>query len=297
MAGPQGAAGPIGSAVRSVGLCVKPEAPAAGDVVRRVDKWLGERGVEVLLDAEAGRWLHREGFARGFVAARADLLVVLGGDGTLLSVASELGARRVPILGVNLGTLGFLAEVAPEELFDALERILAGEFRTLKRLRFEVRAEREGEVLLEALALNDAVITRGETSRMIDIETRTDGLPMATYRGDGLIVGTPTGSTAYSLSAGGPILLPEIDAFVITPICPHTLTQRPVVLPRTSRVEMRVLPREGTGQLHVDGRAHCPLERGDVVRVACCAEPAEFVISPLRSRFDVLRAKLHWGAG
>jgi NAD+ kinase len=168
---------------------------------------------------------------------------------------------------VNLGTLGFLAEVAPEELAGALERILAGEHRTVRRLRFEVRAERAGEVLLETLALNDAVITRGEISRLIDIETRTDGVPMATYRADGLIAATPTGSTAYSLSAGGPILLPEIDAFVITPICPHTLTQRPVVLPRTSRVEMRVFPREGTAQLTVDGHASCALQRGDRVHV------------------------------
>jgi NAD+ kinase len=292
MAEPQGVAGPI----RSVGLCVKPDAPAAGDVARRVDKWLAERGVEVLLDAEAGRWLHREGFARAFIAARADLLVVLGGDGTLLSVACDAGTRSVPILGVNLGTLGFLAEVSPDELVDALAHVLDGDVRTVRRLRFEVRAERDGEVLLEALALNDAVITRGETSRMIDIETRTDGLPMASYRGDGLIAATPTGSTAYSLSAGGPILLPEIDAFLITPICPHTLTQRPVVLPRTSRVEMRVLPREGIGQLHVDGRESCSLERGDRVRVSCSEHDARFVISPLRSRFDVLRAKLHWGA-
>ncbi|HEX2485496.1 MAG TPA: NAD(+)/NADH kinase [Myxococcota bacterium] len=292
MGEPQGGAGSI----RCVGLCVKPDAPAAGEVARRVDKWLAERGIEVLLDAEAARWLHREGFARSFVAARADLLVVLGGDGTLLSVARETGTRGVPILGVNLGTLGFLAEVAPDELSDALARIVGGDFRTVRRLRLDVRAERDGETLLEALALNDAVITRGETSRMIDIETFTDGLPMATYRGDGLIAATPTGSTAYSLSAGGPILLPEIDAFVITPICPHTLTQRPVVLPRSSRVEMRVLPREGIGELHVDGRASCPLERGDRVHVACSEHPARFVISPLRSRFDVLRAKLHWGA-
>jgi NAD+ kinase len=281
--------------IRSVGLCLKPDASAAAEVARRIDKWLAERGVRVILDAEAGRWLHREGFARSYVAAHADLLVALGGDGTLLSVAREAGTRPVPILGVNLGTLGFLAEVAPDDLQAALETVFAGEHRFVPRMRFEVRAEREGETLLEALALNDAVITRGEVARMLDIETLTDGSPMATYRGDGLIAATPTGSTAYSLSAGGPILLPEIDAFLITPICPHTLTQRPVVLPRTSRVEMSVLPREGIGQLHVDGRASCPLEHGDRVLVSCSEHPARFVISPLRSRFDVLRAKLHWG--
>jgi NAD+ kinase len=281
--------------IRSVGLCLRPDSPAAGEVARRIDKWLAERGLEVLLDAEAGRWLHREGFARSFVAARADLLVVLGGDGTLLSVAQETGPRAVPILGVNLGTLGFLAEVAPDDLQAALEQVLAGEHRSVRRMRFEVRAERDGETLLEALALNDAVITRGELLRMLDIETRTDGSPMATYRGDGLIVATPTGSTAYSLSAGGPILLPGLDAFVITPICPHTLTQRPVVLPRSSRVEMRVFPREGEAQLNVDGRASCALRAGDRVLVAGSEHAAHFVVSPHRSRFDVLRAKLRWG--
>jgi NAD+ kinase len=281
--------------IRRVGLCLRPDSSAAGEVARRIDKWLGERGVETLLDAEAGRWLHREGFARGFVAAQADLLVVLGGDGTLLSVAREAGTRPVPILGVNLGTMGFLAEVSPDELQAALEAVFAGEHRIVRRMRFEVRAEREGEPLLEALALNDAVITRGELSRMLDIETFTDGSPMATYRGDGLIVATPTGSTAYSLSAGGPILLPGIDAFVVTPICPHTLTQRPLVLPRTCRVELHAFPREGEALLNVDGRASCALRRGDRVLVRGSEHPAHFVVSPERSRFDVLRAKLRWG--
>jgi NAD+ kinase len=281
--------------IRSVGLCLKPDSSAAAEVARRIDKWLAERGVTVLLDAEAGRWLHREGFARSFVAAQADLLVVLGGDGTLLSVAREAGTRPVPILGVNLGSLGFLAEVAPDELQGALEAALAGEHRLVRRLRFEVRVEREGEPIYETLALNDVVLTRGGVSRMLDIETWTDGSPMATYRGDGLIVATPTGSTAYSLSAGGPILLPGIDAFVITPICPHTLTQRPVVLPRSCRVEMRVFPREGEAQLDVDGRGSGSLRRGDRVLVAASEHPACFVVSPARSRFDVLRTKLRWG--
>jgi NAD+ kinase len=281
--------------IRSVGLCLKPDSSAAAEVARRIDKWLAERGVAVILDAEAGRWLHREGFARSFVAARADLLVALGGDGTMLSVAREAGTRPVPILGVNLGTLGFLAELAPEELQGALEAVLAGQHRLVRRMRFEVRVEREGQRLFEALALNDAVITRGGVSRMLDIETLTDGSPMATYRGDGLIVATPTGSTAYSLSAGGPILLPGIDAFVITPICPHTLTQRPVVLPGTARLELRVFPREGEAQLDVDGRGATALRRGDRVLVTGSEHAASFVVSPARSRFDVLRTKLRWG--
>lgn len=281
--------------IRRVGLCLRPDSSAAGEVARRIDKWLTERGIETLLDAEAGRWLHREGFARSFVAARADLLVVLGGDGTLLSVARDAGTRPVPILGVNLGTMGFLAEVSPEEAQAALETALAGNHRIVRRMRFEVRAEREGQLLVEALALNDAVVTRGEVSHMLEIETFTDGAPMATYRGDGLIVATPTGSTAYSLSADGPILLPGIDAFVVTPICPHTLTQRPLVLPNTCQVELRPRPRMGEALLNVDGRASCTLRSGDRVWVRGSSHPALFVVSPERSRFDVLRAKLGWG--
>ena len=286
----------VPSEIRTVGLCLRPESAAAGEAARGLEKWLAERGLEVRLDSFAARALGREGQSRAAIAGSVDLLVVLGGDGTLLSVARELGPRPVPILGVNLGRLGFLAEVTPEEQYEALERVLAGDIKTVKRMRLDVRAERDGVELDRFLAINDAVIARSDPSRMIDLETLTDGGPVTTYHGDGLIVATPTGSTAYSLSAGGPILLPGLEALVLTPICPHTLSQRPLVLPQTVGIEIRVFPREGDAQLTVDGQAGLALHAGDRVLVSRSEHPVHFVVSPGRSRFDVLRTKLGWGA-
>ncbi len=283
--------------IRSVGLCLKPQSPVAGEAARSLDKWLAEQGMEVLLDREAAGWLDREGWERRELARKVGLLVVLGGDGTLLAVAREAGNSPVPILGVNLGTLGFLAEVAPEEQTDALERVLAGEFEVVTRTRLRVRARRGDRTLVSALALNDAVISRGELSRMIELETRADDVLVTTYRGDGLIVATPTGSTAYTLSAGGPILMPGSRVFVLTPICPHTLSQRPLVVAERAHLAIRVHSREGPAQLTIDGQVGATLERGDVVTVQASRHPAHFVASPFRTRFEVLREKLGWGAG
>lgn len=286
----------VPSEIRTVGLCLKPDSRAAGEAARGVEKWLTERGLTVLVDPFAASWLDREGRSRAEIAQAADLMVVLGGDGTLLAVAREMGTRPVPVLGVNLGHLGFLAEVAPEEQYDALERVLRGEMQTVERMRLEARAERDGREIGRFLAINDAVITRGELSRMIDLETLTDDVPVTTYHGDGLIVATPTGSTAYSLSAGGPILVPGFDAFLLTPICPHTLGQRPLVLPETVQIEIRVFPREGNAQLTLDGQRGLALHSGDRVFVSRSDHPVHFVVSPAHSRFSVLRTKLRWGA-
>jgi len=283
------------SSIRRVGLCLKPDSPQAAETARALTKWLAERGVEVFADHDAATLLELPGQDRAALSERADLLVVLGGDGTLLSVVREVRGP-VPILGVNLGTLGFLAEVGPEEQLTLLEQVLNGEFEVVARMRLEVRALREGRELLRGLALNDAVITRSDLSRMIDLETRSDAVPVTTYHADGLIVATPTGSTAYNLSAGGPILMPGSRVFVLTPICPHALSQRPLVLSESGALEIHVFPREGTAQLTVDGQVGCVLESGDVVTVEVAAHPAHFVVSPFLSRFEVLRTKLGWGA-
>jgi len=282
--------------IKAVGLCVKPASAKAGEAARAFAERLAERGVAVLPDLEAARFLGTPGRSRAALAAEVQLIVVLGGDGTLLSVARDLGSASVPILGVNLGQLGFLAEVAPEEQQGALDHVLGGAFETVPRMRLDVRAERDGESVQHALALNDAVIKGSDLARMIDLEARTDGARVGAYHGDGLIVATPTGSTAYNLSAGGPILMPGSRVFVVTPICPHTLTQRPLVLPETARLEIEVRPRQGGAQLTVDGQVGTKLEGGDRVHVSVSAHPAHFVVSPFRSRFDVLRTKLGWGA-
>jgi NAD+ kinase len=284
------------ASIGAVGICLKPDSKPAGEAAREIASWLTERGVTIHADPFAADWLAMPPCPRSELARRAGLLVVIGGDGTLLAVARESGPAAVPILGVNQGSLGFLAEVAPEEVQGSLGRILAGDFETVSRMRFEVAADRAGELLGQHLALNDAVITRSELSRVLDIETRIDGVPVTTYHGDGLIVATPTGSTAYSLSAGGPIVHPALDAIVLTPVCPHTLSQRPIVLPATASVEARVVLREGSAQLTVDGQEGLTLQDGDRITVCRSDHPAQFVVSPYRSRFDVLRSKLRWGA-
>ena len=283
--------------IAAVGLCVKPASTKAGEAARVLAERLAERGVSVRADPDAAHFLGRPGRSREQLAAEVDLFVVLGGDGTLLAVAREIGSSSVPILGVNLGQLGFLAEVAPEEQQGALEHVLSGRFETVQRMRLDVRAERAGTAIVNALALNDAVIKGTDLARMIDLEARTDGARVGSYHGDGLIVSTPTGSTAYNLSAGGPILMPGARVFVVTPICPHTLTQRPLVLPDGAQLTIEIRPRDGGAQLTVDGQVGERLEGGDLVRVQVSEHPAHFVVSPFRTRFDVLRTKLGWGAG
>jgi len=282
--------------IRAVGVCLKPEQPQAAATVRGLVKWLAERDLPVVLDEDAAAVVGRPGTARDVLAGQVDLVVVLGGDGTLLSVARQVGSRPVPILGVNLGTLGFLTEIALDELFAALERALAGEIRVEARMRLDVRALREGRELGRYLALNDAVLTKAALARMIDLETRAGGAPVTTYHADGLIVATPTGSTAYSLSAGGPILMPELEAFVLTPICPHALTQRPIVLPASAEIEIAVRTRGGDVQLTVDGQEGLALREDDRVLVRRSEHFLRLMVSPFRNRFEILREKLRWGA-
>ena len=282
--------------VRAVGICVKPEQAQLADIVGELEEWLRERGVRVALDPQAARWRGEPGQPLEESAAKLDLVVVLGGDGTLLAAARSLGEREVPILGVNLGSLGFLTETSSGELYRALEDVFRGRYRVEQRMRLEVSALRGDRLLGRFLALNDAVIGKSALSRMIDLETLADGSPVTTYHADGLIAATPTGSSAYSLSAGGPLLLPEFEAIVLTPICPHTLTQRPLVLPQTSQVEIRVhAARGGDVHLTVDGQTGYALCEGDRVRVRRAEHPVRLLVPPDRNRFEVMRAKLRWG--
>jgi NAD+ kinase len=281
---------------QTVGVCVKRDEPQVAERVVALEEWLHDHGVEVLLDREAARWLRRPGIELEELAGRVDLLIVLGGDGTLLAAARAVNERSVPLLGVNLGTLGFLAETSSDELHTALEQAFAGRLVVAERMRLQVEVVRRGNVVERCLALNDAVIGKSALSRMIDLETRADGAFVTTYHSDGLIVATPTGSSAYSLSAGGPILLPEGESIVLTPICPHTLTQRPLVLPDRYRIEILVLDTRG-GDVHltVDGQVGVALEQGDRVTAARSSFPARLLVSPHRSRFAVMREKLRWG--
>jgi NAD+ kinase len=282
--------------MRSIGLILKRGQEQAVEVGRTVVHWLQARGCEVWVERDAAARLPQARVAgRGEMAANVELFVVLGGDGTLLSVARLLVTREVPILGINLGGLGFLTAVTVEEALPMLERTLRGEVRVDRRMMLEVRLQRGEETLAQRLALNDAVINKGALSRMIDLQATVDGQELCVYKADGLIVTTPTGSTAYSLSAGGPIVHPAVDVLVLSPICPHTLTNRPIVLSEHSVVRVSMV---GAGEevvLTIDGQEGFPLQVGDTVEVRQARTRAPLVQLPERSYFDVLRSKLRWG--
>ncbi len=283
--------------MQRIGIVAKPHKPEAEPALKTLVPWLRARGCEVLADEETAAICPEAapGVSRAEVAARADLVVVLGGDGTLLSVARLIGPREVPILGVNLGGLGFLTEVTLEELYPTLERVLRDQFAVSRRLTLTARVLRDGEAIAGFEALNDAVITKTALSRILDLEAHVNGEYVATFRADGLIVSTPTGSTAYCLAAGGPIIYPSLPALVIIPICPHTLTNRPLVVPDAAVVEIiQGSPGEDV-HLTVDGQVGMGLRQRDVVVVQRSDRTIALIKSPKLNYFELLRTKLKWG--
>jgi NAD+ kinase len=283
--------------VRRIGIVAKPNKPEAEPVLRNLITWLRDRGCEVVPDQEAATICPEAGpgLPRAEVVARADLLVVLGGDGTILSVARLIGSREVPILGVNLGGLGFLTEITLDELFPTLEAVLRDQFAVSRRLTLSARVLRDGDVIASYEALNDAVLTKTALSRIVDLETHVNGEYVATFRADGLIVSTPTGSTAYCLSAGGPIIYPSLPALVIIPICPHTLTNRPLVVPDSALVEILQGSAGEDVHLTVDGQVGVPLRHRDVVALQRSDRSISLIKSPKLNYFELLRTKLKWG--
>jgi len=229
------------------------------------------------------------------LSARADLTVVLGGDGTLIYAARLLAGRGVPILGVNLGSLGFMTEIPVEELFSTLEEVLAGRFQVDSRMKLTCRLIRGGRVLIEDEILNDVVINKGALARIADHETSIDGVPITTYKADGVILATPTGSTAYSLSAGGPIVHPSVDCTVLSPICSHALTQRSIVVPADRVIRVTLRSETADTYLTLDGQTGHGLQGGDCIEVVRSPNRVNLVRNPRVAYFSILRQKLHWG--
>ena len=283
--------------MQRIGIATKPNKPEAEPILRELVAWLRGRGCEVLLDQAAATICPAvgPGLPRAEVVAGADLAIVLGGDGTLLSIARMMGPREVPILGVNLGGLGFLTEITLHELYPTLETVLRGEFAVSRRLTMTARILRGGQVVGSYEALNDVVVTKTAPSRIVDLEAYVNGEYVATFRADGLIVSTPTGSTAYCLSAGGPIIYPSLPALVVIPICPHTLTNRPLVLPDS--VEVQIMPASEGEDVHltVDGQVGVGLRHRDVVSLQRSDRTITLVKSPKLNYFELLRTKLKWG--
>ncbi|HEV8342009.1 MAG TPA: NAD(+)/NADH kinase [Candidatus Binatia bacterium] len=280
--------------IQVVGLVAKYEEPKASEMVSWLVPWLKEKKKQVLVEpgfeTSGARSCSKQEMAR-----KADLIVALGGDGTLLSIARLVERPKVPILGVNLGGLGFITEIAIDELESILERTLAGNFSVEKRMTLDIRVYGKRRKLKKFRVLNDAVITKGARSRIIDLETYVGKEYLCTYRADGLIISTPTGSTAYSLAAGGPILYPSLGAVVLSPICPHTLTNRPIVV--SSKFTIRVTLRSAGDAviLSPDGQQGVVLKDGDVVEARDYGVPVSLVKAPSRSYFEILRDKLKWG--
>lgn len=282
--------------IRRVTVIAKIGPPEAPRIAAELARWLEQRGVHVDLDIETSRALRRkDGVRRDVLPRGTDLAIVAGGDGTLLSVARAAVPRGVPILGVNLGSLGFLTELQPDELYDGLQKVLSGAYSIEERQALRVRHRRGRRVRSEHAVLNDAVITKSALARMITLDVRVDGEDVATYTSDGLILSTPTGSTAYNLSAGGPILDPRMEAVVIAPICPHTMTYRPLVVPGSARVEVTLESDKEPVHLTLDGQVGFPMEHGDIVAVDTHPRPVLLVRVSDLGFFEVLRRKLRWG--
>jgi NAD+ kinase len=280
--------------IRAVGIVAKYGEPKASEMVLQVVSWLKRKKIRVLVEEgfnEAGGRVA----SKKEIARKSDLIVVLGGDGTLLSIASLVERPAVPILGVNLGGLGFMTEVAADEMESILARTLAGDYAVEKRMTLQILVYGNKGPPKEFRVLNDGVITKGARSKIIDLETYVDKEYLCTYRADGLIISTPTGSTAYSLAAGGPILYPTLGAVVLTPICPHTLTHRPIVVSDKSKIRVTLRCAGDTVFLSPDGQQGVLLNNGDVVEARDYGVPVSLIKAPSRSYFEVLRNKLKWG--
>ena len=288
--------------IKRIGIVVKPHQPDALQTLCRLTEWLSQRDIKLVggPEIERERIEHETGCAIESVKEEAlaktvDLMLVLGGDGTMIATARMLGDIEVPVMGVNYGGLGYLAEFPLEELFSALEAILAGDYKVQERLMLTVELRRGEELITKNRVLNDVVVNKSALARIIEIETYLNNQFLNRFRADGLIVSTPTGSTAYNLSAGGPIIFPSMNAVVITPICPFTLSNRPIVVPDDSVIEVRLMTKNEEVALTLDGQVGFPLQAGDRALIRKSNATFNLVQPANRNYFDLLRNKLRWG--
>jgi len=287
------------SRMKKIGIIAKPHhSHAVRKVLDDLIPWLMQRGIDVIMDSDTANTAGQVSpHPKSKVPSLVEMVIVLGGDGTLLSVSRLVEGKDVSILGVNLGGLGFLTEVTVEELFPTLEMIFKNEFVTDNRSMLKAIVHRKGEPVAQSLVLNDVVISKGTLARMIQLEIFINQQYVTAMRGDGLILATPTGSTAYSLSAGGPILNPSVEAMVLTPISPHMLTNRPIVIPNDVRIQVVLKTREEGAAVTFDGQVGFSLRYEDTVEIWTADNKIKLIRSPQRNYYEVLRRKLKWGEG
>jgi NAD+ kinase len=281
---------------KSIGILTKPKFPEVKSTLHAVVSWLRERNIDVILDTISASSLGEPGgLQKVQLAAKADVLLVLGGDGTMLNAARLAGERGIPILGVNMGGLGFLTEVRLDNLYPSLERVFANDFVLDERLMLRTHVHRHGETVAKGVVLNDVVISKGTLARMIELRIDLQGQFVTNLRGDGLIVSTPTGSTAYSLSAGGPIINPAVHSLILTPICPHTLTHRPLIVPEAVQIEVTLTSKDDGAMATLDGQVGIAMTQGDTVVIQTCEHRTRLIRFPESHYYEVLREKLKWG--
>jgi NAD+ kinase len=282
--------------MKRIGIFAKRHHKNAIRLAQKVVAWLVERQVEVFVDEPlAAAMTGVTGYPGQVIPSQVDMVIVMGGDGTLLSVARLIGDLRTPILGVNLGSLGFLTEITRSELFPILEQVVNGDFTVSERMRLLAVIQRRGKEVARYRVLNDVVINKGALSRIIDMEAWVDDDYLTTFKADGLIVSTPTGSTGYNLAAGGPIIYPGNHCHVISPICPHTLTNRPIVVSDEATIRIKVKSQDQDVVFTADGQEGMPLQCGDMVELRKSNHCTVLIKSPNKDYFQVLRTKLRWG--
>jgi NAD+ kinase len=283
---------------KNIGILIKPKFPEVQSTLRDVVSWLRARSIGVILDTASAMLLGEQGgYQNTQLASNADVLLVLGGDGTMLNAARLAGERSIPILGVNMGGLGFLTEVRLENLYPSLERVFANDFVLDERLMLHTRIHRHGGTVAQGVVLNDVVISKGTLARMIELKIAIQGRFVTNLRGDGLIVSSPTGSTAYALSAGGPIIDPAVQSLILTPICPHTLTHRPLIVPGDAAVDVRLTSRDDGAMATLDGQVGVAMSQGDTIVIQTSEHRTRLIRFPESNYYDVLREKLKWGDG
>lgn len=286
---------------KNIGIVIKHNVPQALEAALDVATWLEKKKCKIIVADEAKEFLKKrkstESCAKEDLPTKADLIIVFGGDGTFLSIARQMIWKSIPILGVNLGQLGFLTEILVDEVYDTLTDILKGNIKIQERSMLEACVKREGKELFCLPVLNDVVVTKSAIARVIDFQLYLNKVPIARLKADGLIVATPTGSTAYSLAAGGPIVHPEVEGTIITAICPHSLNIRPLVIPEKASIEIELLQKDGDIMLTLDGQFGYELHQGDIISISKYKKHSlKIVQSPKRDYFELLRSKLYLGA-
>jgi NAD+ kinase len=269
--------------------------PEAAQLAKELKEWFEKRNIEVFVQENINDSGLSQSPRKIDIPKTVEAVVVVGGDGTFLSVARCVEKSSMPVIGVNFGGLGFLTSISAESCFVKLEKILAGDFQIEERMRLRVSVKRECKEIFSHRVLNDAVINKGALARIIDLHTTIDGKFLTNYRGDGLIISTPTGSTAYNISAGGPIIFPTAQAMIITPICPFTLTNRPIILPSHVTIQVEIAGPSTDVTLTLDGQVGCPIHQSDRMTITAAATPLRIIKAPDVDHFEILRSRLKWG--